>query len=169
MVEIDKINNIARYNLIDTKYRQMVFRSARWRCSCLLFRKPWSNKSEWWPPERDNPWNLLFSSWAELRHKRFWAPKLSRHANTGCPCTIKCMIPGPWNAHILLPSTVDIFYHPPGTSQPTSVSSTSFLSFTHHAFSLFSVLKCADHERNSQWATIAGELVKFAWATLKVS
>ena len=156
MVEIDKINNIARYNLIDTKYRQMVFRSARWRCSCLLFGKPWSNKSEWWPPERDNPWNLLFSSRAELRHKRFWAPKLSRHANT-----IKCMIPGPWKAQILLPFTVAIFYHPRGTSQPTSVSSTSFLSFTHHAFSLFSVLKCADHERNSQWATIAAN-----WSSL---
>ena len=26
--KIDKINNIARYNLIDTKYRQMAFRSA---------------------------------------------------------------------------------------------------------------------------------------------
>ena len=44
---IDKINNIARYNLIDTKYRQMVFKSARWHCSRALFGNPWSNKSEW--------------------------------------------------------------------------------------------------------------------------
>ena len=27
-----------------------------------IFWNPWSNKSEWWPPEGDNPWNLLFSS-----------------------------------------------------------------------------------------------------------
>ena len=37
---IDKINNIARHNLIDTKYHQMVFRSARWHCSCGLFGNP---------------------------------------------------------------------------------------------------------------------------------
>ena len=58
---IDKMNNIARYNLIDTKYRQMEFRSARWRCSRALFGNTWSNKSEWWLPEGENPWNLLFS------------------------------------------------------------------------------------------------------------
>jgi hypothetical protein len=34
---VDMINNIARYNLIDTKYRQMAFRSARWCCSRALF------------------------------------------------------------------------------------------------------------------------------------
>ena len=60
---IEIINNIARHNLIDAKYHQMAFRSARWRCSRALFGSPWSNKSEWWPPEGDNPWNLLFSSW----------------------------------------------------------------------------------------------------------
>ena len=54
--------NIARYNLIDTKYRQMALRSARWPCSRMLFGNPRSNKSEWWPSEGDNPWNLLFSS-----------------------------------------------------------------------------------------------------------
>ena len=60
---IDKINNIARYNLIDTKYRQMAFQLARWCCSRALFGNLWSNKSEWWLPEGDNnPWNLLFSS-----------------------------------------------------------------------------------------------------------
>ena len=26
-----------------------------------IFKNPWSNKSLWWPPEEDNPWNLLFS------------------------------------------------------------------------------------------------------------
>ena len=62
MEYIDKINNIARYTLINTKYRQMAFRLARWHCSCVLFGNPWSNKSEWWPPEGDNSWNLLFSS-----------------------------------------------------------------------------------------------------------
>ena len=56
------VNNKARYNLIDTKYSQMAFQLARWRCSRALFGNPWSNKSEWWPPEGDNPWNLLFSS-----------------------------------------------------------------------------------------------------------
>ena len=59
---INKINNIAWYNLIDTKYFQMVFRLVRWRCSRALFGNPWSNKSEWRPPEGDNPWNLLCSS-----------------------------------------------------------------------------------------------------------
>ena len=49
-ISIDKINNIARYNLIDTKFHQMVFRSARWRCSRALYGNQWSNKSEWWPP-----------------------------------------------------------------------------------------------------------------------
>ena len=44
-----------RYNLIDTKYRQMAFQSARWHCSLALFGNPWSNKSEWWSPEVDNP------------------------------------------------------------------------------------------------------------------
>ena len=44
---IDKINNTARYNLIDTKYHQMAFRLARGRCDCVLFGNPWSNKSEW--------------------------------------------------------------------------------------------------------------------------
>ena len=59
---IDKINNIPRYNLINTKYRQMAFRSTRWRCSRVLFGNPWSNESEWWPPEGDNPRIFLFSS-----------------------------------------------------------------------------------------------------------
>ena len=63
MKTIDKINNIAKYNLIDTKYCQMVFQLARWRCSPALFGNPWSNKTEWWQPEGGNPWNLLFSSW----------------------------------------------------------------------------------------------------------
>ena len=36
-VSIDKINNIARYNLIDTKYRQISFQLARWGCSHALF------------------------------------------------------------------------------------------------------------------------------------
>ena len=58
---IDKINNIAKYNLINTKYCQMAFWSVRWRCSRALFGNPWSNESEWWPPEGENPWNLLFS------------------------------------------------------------------------------------------------------------
>ena len=44
---IDKMNNIVRYNLNDTKYRQMAFQLARWRCSCGLFGNTWSNKSEW--------------------------------------------------------------------------------------------------------------------------
>ena len=59
---IDKINNIVRCNLIDTKYHQMGFRSARWRCSHALFGNPWSMKSEWWPQKGDNLWNLFFSS-----------------------------------------------------------------------------------------------------------
>ena len=25
--------------------------------------EPLVKKSEWWPPEEDNPWNLLFSTW----------------------------------------------------------------------------------------------------------
>ena len=36
---IDKINNIARYNLIDTKYGQMALRLAKRRCSLALFGK----------------------------------------------------------------------------------------------------------------------------------
>ena len=68
---IDNINNIARYNLSDKKYRQMVFRSARWSCSRAMFGNPWSNKSEWWLPEGDNPWNLLFSSRIKL-FKKMW-------------------------------------------------------------------------------------------------
>ena len=37
----------------------------RWRSNQSQpanFWNPWSNKSEWWPPEGDTPWNLLFSS-----------------------------------------------------------------------------------------------------------
>ena len=64
---IDKINNIARYNLIDTKYQQMAFRLARWCCNHALFGNPWSNKSEWWLSEEDIPWNLLFSSRIEIQ------------------------------------------------------------------------------------------------------
>ena len=52
-----------QHSQIHSKYRQMAFRLARWRCCCELFENPWSNKSEWWPPEGGNPWNLLFSSW----------------------------------------------------------------------------------------------------------
>ena len=37
LAEIDKINNIAMYNLINWKYGQMVFQSARWPCSRALF------------------------------------------------------------------------------------------------------------------------------------
>ena len=59
---IDKMNKIARYNLIDTKYHQMAFWLARWCCSYVLLGNPWSNKSKWRPPEGDNQWNLLFSS-----------------------------------------------------------------------------------------------------------
>ena len=47
LIEIDKINNIARYSLFDTKYCQMVFRSDRWHFSRALFGNPWSIKSEW--------------------------------------------------------------------------------------------------------------------------
>ena len=42
-----KINNITRCNLINRKYHQMAFRSARWRFSCTLFGNPWSNESKW--------------------------------------------------------------------------------------------------------------------------
>ena len=76
--QIETYNNIARYNLIDTKYHQMAFRSpsegapitVRWRSDQsqpAIFLNTWSNKSEWWPPEGDNPWNLLFSS--QIVHK----------------------------------------------------------------------------------------------------
>jgi hypothetical protein len=41
---IDKINNIARCNLIAEKYHQMAFRLARWRCSCTLFGNPYTLK-----------------------------------------------------------------------------------------------------------------------------
>ena len=75
---IDKINNIARYNFIDTKYHQMAFRSARWRCSHVLFGSPWSNKSEWWPPEGDNPLNLLFSSWVLVHNPSLLAVHLGQ-------------------------------------------------------------------------------------------
>ena len=40
--------------------------TVRWRSDRsqpAIFWNPWSNKSEWWPPEGDNSWNLLFSSW----------------------------------------------------------------------------------------------------------
>ena len=37
---IEIINNIARHNLINAKYRQMVFRSARWHCSREFFGNP---------------------------------------------------------------------------------------------------------------------------------
>ena len=37
---IEIINNIARHNLIDAKYSQMAFRSARWRCSWEFFGNP---------------------------------------------------------------------------------------------------------------------------------
>ena len=36
----------------------------RWRSDQsvpAIFWNPWSHKSEWWPPEGDNPWFLLFS------------------------------------------------------------------------------------------------------------
>ena len=42
MGSIDEINN----NWINTKYRQMAFRSTRWRCSRALFENPWSNESD---------------------------------------------------------------------------------------------------------------------------
>ena len=32
-----------------------------------IFWNPWSNKSEWWPPEGDNPWSLLFTSYLHSR------------------------------------------------------------------------------------------------------
>ena len=36
----------------------------------LIFWYPWSNKSEWWPSEWDNPWNLLFISYqSETTHE----------------------------------------------------------------------------------------------------
>ena len=37
---IEIINNKARHNLINVKYRQMAFRSARWRCSWEFFGNP---------------------------------------------------------------------------------------------------------------------------------
>ena len=54
-------------NWINAKYRQICIPiTVRWRsdqAKPAIFWNPWSNKSEWWPPERDNPWNLWFSSW----------------------------------------------------------------------------------------------------------
>ena len=52
---------ITTYNLIDTKYRQMAF----WLPSdgAPISPNQWSfGTPEWWLPERDNPWSLLFSS-----------------------------------------------------------------------------------------------------------
>ena len=43
----------------------MIQSTIRWRSDQSLpvnFWNPWSNKSEWWLQEGDNPWNLLFSS-----------------------------------------------------------------------------------------------------------
>ena len=37
---IEIINNKARHNLINVKYRQMAFQSARWRCSWEFFGNP---------------------------------------------------------------------------------------------------------------------------------
>ena len=76
LIEIDKINNIARCSLIDTKYCQMAFRSARWHFSRALFGNLWSIKSEWWTSEGDNLWNLLFSSriilWSSMDKWELW-------------------------------------------------------------------------------------------------
>ena len=59
---IEIINNKARHNLINVKYHQMAFQSARWRWSGSFLGTPWSNESDAQPPEGDNPRNLLFSS-----------------------------------------------------------------------------------------------------------
>ena len=48
--------------------------TVRWRSNQsqpAIFWNPWSNNSEWWPPEGDNPWNLFISS----RINIFFPPK----------------------------------------------------------------------------------------------
>ena len=67
------INLAANNNWINAKYHQVAFRSIiRWgsdQSQPVIFNwNPWSNKSEWWSPEGDNPWNLLFSSRIEYFH-----------------------------------------------------------------------------------------------------
>ena len=66
-IRIQLYKNIARYNLINTRYipSDGIPITIRWRSDQFqpaIFWNPWSNKSEWWLPEGDNPWNLLFSS-----------------------------------------------------------------------------------------------------------
>ena len=89
---IDKINNIAKYNLIDTNYHQIAFWLARWLCSRTLSGNLWSNKSEWWPPEGDNLWNFSsqINSWKRgnllLISKRFCTLKsISYNLNSKLP------------------------------------------------------------------------------------
>ena len=69
----------------------MAFWLARWCCSHGLFGNPWSNKSEWWPPEGDNPWNLLFSSrilttnicefWVSMEYQQVWSHWQNNYLN----------------------------------------------------------------------------------------
>ena len=52
------VHYVTKSFTIDKQHSQ-TFRSARWRCSHALFGNPWSNKSEWWPPEGDNPFKFV--------------------------------------------------------------------------------------------------------------
>ena len=60
-------SNIASYNLIDTKHCQIAFQSPS-DCTPIRpyqwsFRTPGQTKViEWWLPEGDNPWSLMFNS-----------------------------------------------------------------------------------------------------------
>ena len=54
--------------------------TVRWHFDQFLpaiFWNPWSNKSEFWLPERDNPWILLFSSQIKWALKNSWLVKVS--------------------------------------------------------------------------------------------